>query len=130
MKMSNFNTALEAYTECALWASYDDDNGIELSSLPLDKSVKIAFEDNVAKFFTMPEVQSILNHSLSNFNSLDEMYRQAGIALFLNHNGHGSGFWDYPELWGYSGSEKLSTLSELIRGIDVYIGDDNRVYSI
>jgi hypothetical protein len=51
----------------------------------------------------------------------------AGHDLWLTRNGHGTGFWDRPELWGEDGANILTRCAECMGGIDVYIDDDESV---
>jgi hypothetical protein len=47
--------------------------------------------------------------------------------FWLTRNGHGAGFWDgdYEEELG----EKLTAICKKMGSIDLYVGDDNKIYS-
>lgn len=51
---------------------------------------------------------------------------QAGHDFWLTRNGHGAGFWDgdWPEKQG----EALTKLSREFGSLDVYVGDDGKLY--
>lgn len=51
---------------------------------------------------------------------------QAGIDFWLTRNGHGAGFWDRG--LGKTGDE-LTIYAHAFGGVDVYVGDDGKVYS-
>lgn len=51
---------------------------------------------------------------------------QAGHDFWLTRNGHGAGFWDSD--WPVNG-EALTEACESYRQVDLYVGDDGRVYA-
>lgn len=51
---------------------------------------------------------------------------QAGRDFWFNRNGHGVGFWDGD--WPEPHASALDKLAESFREVDVYIGDDEKVY--
>lgn len=52
---------------------------------------------------------------------------RAASDFYLTRNGHGSGFWDRPELWGPY-TDKFKKDSEWFGTTDLYLGDDGKVY--
>lgn len=110
---------LDAYIKAALWSStdendepLDDSYGIpDISGELMDKMI-----DDCLKF-------------LDAANLDQSLYAQAGHDFWLNRNGHGAGFWDRPEIYGEERAKELSTLAETFGVVDLYVGDDGRIYS-
>lgn len=53
---------------------------------------------------------------------------QAGHDFWLTRNGHGSGFWDRPELYGEYPASKLTSRAESFGEINLTLGDDGLLY--
>ena len=58
----------------------------------------------------------------------DNLLPQAGHDFWLTRNGHGPGFWDRPEIYGEEKAQELSALAETFGVVDLYVGDDGRIY--
>lgn len=111
-----------AYIVCALWSSNDnsDDQGGE----PLDSNYDI--ED------LAPETLKKMVGDCASFQELNAVdlegmdLEQAGHDFWLTRNRHGAGFWDR----GYekSLSDRLTESSHNFGEIDLYIGDDDKIY--
>ncbi len=56
----------------------------------------------------------------------DEQLEQAGHDLWLTIAGHGVGFWDGD--WPINGDKITELLEDLINHVEVYVGDDNKIY--
>ena len=110
---------LDAYIKAALWSSADDlgDWSLEDHCSPADISGELMDKmiDDCSKF-------------LSEANLDPSLYAQAGHDFWLTRNGHGTGFWDKPEIYGEERAEALSTLAETFGVVDLYVGDDGRIY--
>jgi hypothetical protein len=111
-----------AYIEAALWSSTDnsDDSG----GNPLDDNYGI---DDLA-----PEtIQSIIEDCQAFQNEhLDDIandLERAGHDFWLTRNGHGAGFWDGD--WDDEIGGRLTKASYAYGSVDLYIGDDGRIYS-
>jgi hypothetical protein len=111
-----------AYITCALWSSTDnsDDSGGE----PLDKNYS---EDDIA-----PETLKAMRADCDAFyvaNSADLSRvaddSRAGHDFWLTRNGHGAGFWDRG--LGALG-DRLTKASKTFGGVDLYVGDDGKIY--
>lgn len=114
----------QAYAGCALWSTTDnaDDSGGE----PLDANYGI--ED------ISPETLAQMREDCEAFQRDNaELLAEAGLSseragfcFWLNRNGHGSGFWD-------EGNDpvfrKLSDASHVYGSVDLYVGDDGKIYS-
>ncbi len=104
---------LEAYTECALWSSTDDD-GEGLEGLDVAPETHDAFAEDCEAFVA------------SEWNDLQHLDAgQSGHDFWLTRNGHGAGFWDrgLGEL-----GERLTKASKVWGGVDLYVGDDGEVH--
>lgn len=51
----------------------------------------------------------------------------AGHDFWLNRNGHGAGFWDGD--WPEPDAAALTKAAESFGNVDLYIGDDGRIYA-
>src|SRR5574337_1181429 len=123
----NLEQFLSAYAECALWSSTDE------SGEPLDDSCGI---DDMA-----PETLAAMRADCADFitsNAADlaeydtrmqsaewSGSERAGHDFWLTRNGHGAGFWDRG--LGKLG-DRLSAAAKVYGSVDLYIGDDGRVY--
>jgi len=47
--------------------------------------------------------------------------------FWLTRNGHGAGFWDGD--WDDETGKRLTTISKKYVEIDLYVGDDGKIYS-
>lgn len=81
---------LDAYTACALWSTTTD-TGENLDSVdaPLDPDAL----DTMAL-----DVHAFALAALTEYGI--EPSAQLGHDFWLTRNGHGSGFWDRPDVWG------------------------------
>jgi len=119
-------TFIVAYLACALWSTSDD---TELRGEFLNAT--FTAESFPVGQLAVAEVQCTeFIRKASNLGSyqwdLTEA-SQAGHDFWLTRSGHGTGFWDRPEIWG----DKKDALADLARGfgeIDLYAGDDEKLY--
>jgi hypothetical protein len=125
--MNHFDQFTQGYIQCALWSSTDD------AGDPLDKNhdwTHLADETlqrmvaDCAKFQAdnaalLAEVDYPRNDSTN--------LAHAGHDFWLTRCGHGAGFWDgdLPEELG----QALTKASEQFGNVDLYIGDDGKIYS-
>lgn len=108
-------TVLRAYLECALWSSTDDD-GNPLDGMEFDPSVIVQARKDVSDFIHLLQREGI------EYPGTDEQF---GYDFWLTRNGHGAGFWDRGH--GDVG-DTISKLAESYGSIDLYVGDDGKVY--
>lgn len=114
------NMFINAYLECALWASINSDDGE-----PLDSFFDISDFDNDSLEKLKAHALKFFTDNIELINSAENYsYDQAGHDLWLTENGHGAGFWDRGI--GEPG-DKLTELSEN-HETDIYVGDDNKLY--
>ncbi len=109
---------LNQYIETALWSSIDENDN------PMDATYS---DDDLA-----PETLIAMTKDCESFEEkagplLDDLdLSDVGHDFWLTRNGHGAGFWDgdYEESLG----EKLTELSKTFSEVDLYIGDDGKIY--
>lgn len=118
---------IDAFTrgciECALWAINDESTAP--GGEPMDKNYNWAHiaDESLAKIIA--DCANFQN-SQKGLLALAGNESQNGHDFFLTRNHHGSGFWDR----GYEGDtgEKLTNAAHDAGGMDLYIGDDGKIY--
>ena len=126
-----------AYLECALWSSNDERGGRGDGGTPLDENYSLeslapetllraikdcaAFEEANAQDF----VRSLPMRK-QNEGSTTTQSEYAGHDFWLTRNGHGAGFWDGD--WSEPQASRLTAASKAFGSIDLYVGDDGRLY--
>lgn len=123
------NNMIQAYLACALWSSTGDDDE------PLDKTYSIEDIDLYTKLKMGRDVQqaeTLADAFVPNWRSYwdDEQF---GHDFWLTRNGHGAGFWDRAPTRNTEQDEigeKLSTIARSFSGVDLYVGDDGRIYAL
>ena len=119
MALDKFTTA---YIEAALWASMDEstpeggepiDANYGISDLALEtvermKADCVAFQEQ-------------------NWDDIQDDVSLAGHDFWLTRNGHGAGFWDGD--WPEDVDERLTAASHSCGEVNLYIGDDGRIYA-
>lgn len=109
------------YIATALWSSNDEStpDGGE----PMDKnySIEDIHPDTLAAM-----VADCAKFQEENAADIADDLSQAGHDFWLTRNGHGSGFWDGE--WPEAG-DRLTEASKAYRQVDLYIGDDGKVYA-
>lgn len=73
-------------------------------------------------------VQDCKEFYAANKDDLGEDLEQAGMDFWLTRNHHGTGFWDRPDIYGYTNADKLTENSQKYKECYVYMGDDGLVY--
>lgn len=116
MKLTKFELS---YIETALWSSIDlgDDE-------PMDS--KFGVEDFALE--TLEVIRKDCQKFLELIEGIEVEESDSQIAhdFWLTRNSHGAGFWDgdYPEEIG----EKLTEISKQFGEINLYSGDDGKLY--
>lgn len=122
----NLDTFTRAYLEAALWSSTDADGE------PMDRDHDLS---DLA-----PET---LAHAIEDCRSFQETFgylyaegsprscyspdEQAGHDFWLTRNHHGAGFWDGD--WPEPAATILTDAAHSYREMNLYVGDDGRVYA-
>ena len=119
---------MAGYEECALWSSMDDD-GEPLAGYDMASDTSDSFETDCAAFY-MAHKDLIHREDapLSNDHQSigDRQAAMAGHDFWLTRNGHGAGFWDGD--WPDDIGEQLTVAAEKFGPVDLYVGDDGRIY--
>ena len=119
MSESNMLEFINAYIACALWSSTDD------AGVPLDSAHDITDLSNELYVKFIIECYDFFNENYTLwYREMD--CSQAGHDFWLTRNGHGAGFWDR----GIAAGELLTTRAQDCGEVDLYIGDDNLIYSL
>ncbi len=110
------NAELASYLETALWSSIgDDDNPLDDYSI-LDISAESVLQAS-------KDVDSFEELSLDLLSD-DDKGQHIGHDFWLTRNGHGAGFWD----GDYINGDALTILAKKFKPVDMYVGDDGKVY--
>lgn len=127
--MSNLEIFIQAYLECALWATTGKTDDGEDNGDPLDKNFNIFDVANSAREEVKQECEDFLERedvSIISQKWGEEEYKQAGYDFFLTRNHHGAGFWDGD--WPKPDGEILSNASDEAGSSEPYVGDDGGIY--
>lgn len=126
MKINEF---ILGYITCAIWASIGDDEqplDEKYDSDDLAPETRKAMEADCEKFIAENET------ALSDYEGIIGSHPEytesvkAGHDFWLTRNGHGAGFWDRGI--GETG-DTLTEASEGFGGVDLYVGDDGKLYT-
>lgn len=109
---------LKNYLIAALWSSSDSDEN------PLDENYEISDISDESLKQAQVDCELFKLKAGEILNKYDIPH--CGHDFWLTRNGHGTGFWD-------SGYEKndgqiLTALSKEFSNVDIYVGDDNKLY--
>jgi hypothetical protein len=125
----NIDAVLEAYIECALWSSSNDEG------YPLDDTHGLGeFHPTTVDVMRADVVAFLADTRIAPalaFWSAELGDAQIGHDLWLTRNGHGAGFWDR-----FSGDQagarfgaQLTAMAKPYGSCDLYVGDDGKVYA-
>lgn len=122
---NRIDTVLRYYVAAALWSSTNPDNEDEEF---LDENYSIEDIDDKLLTSMKSDIKKFISE---NYDSIEESGmndEQLGHDLWLTRNGHGAGFWDR----GYEKeiSDKLSDSARDMKGTDLYVGDDGKIYAL
>jgi hypothetical protein len=108
-----------AYIECALWSSCDENDE------PLDGVFGI---DDIAPETLASIMEDCFCFRMEHGTDFAGLEGRAGHDFWLSRNGHGAGFFDgpYPDAIG----RKLQDAARVWGSVDLYIGDDGRIYGM
>ncbi len=126
MKLNEF---ILGYVTCAIWASIGDDEqplDEKYNSDDLAPETRKAMETDCEKFIA--ENETALGDYAEIIGSHPEYTEseKAGHDFWLTRNGHGTGFWDRGI--GETG-DKLTEASTGFGEVDLYVGDDGKLYT-
>ena len=136
MKGFQVSEVLRGYIEAALWSTNDESTpqgGEPLDRNYTDQSFDPPSHDKlrtkVVKFLEMADEADLLCYFWHKKTdpSQGTPGDYLGHDLWLTSNGHGSGFLDRFELPRLV-RERLAEVAKEIGGVDLYVGDDDRIY--
>ena len=134
MKLNEF---ILGYVTCAIWASIGDDEqplDDKYDSDDIAPEARKAVEKDCEKFIAeneavLEDYAEIVRTHVRAGGALNPEYSEsekAGHDFWLTRNGHGAGFWDRGI--GETG-DKLSEASKGFGEVDLYVGDDGKLYT-
>jgi len=104
----------DAYIECALWSSLDENGApLDSSDAPISESLRAESRIECQDFYT------------ANAEDLADMNpEQAGHDFWLTRDGHGTGFWDrgLGEL-----GDRLSEAAQICGEVWLFVSDDGEI---
>lgn len=115
------DTFTRQYIETALWSTHDysDDSG----GAPLDQNYDIS---DIAPESLASMVADCEEFQRAHETDIAGEYSQAGHDFWLTRNGHGAGFWDGD--WQEPAATRLTDAAHAYGSVDLYIGDDGKIY--
>ena len=127
--MSNLKFFIQAYIECALWATTGEPDEGEENGDPLDQDFNIFDVTDSARKQIKSECEDFLKRE--DVSSIaekwgEEEYQRAGHDFFLTRNHHGGGFWD--DDWPEPDRDILTKASHEAGSSSPYVGDYGEIY--
>ena len=121
---SKFKSSISTgYLAAMLWAS-SDDNGEPLdSNYSIDDVSSDLKKQSIADIEKFVQSCETFDIDLSQFDA-----EQIGHDFWLTRNGHGSGFWARPEIYGEDTCIQLTNIAECFDMQHPYIGDDSKIH--
>ena len=96
------------YMKCAVWSEE-----LESANLQISKETRGRMFDDCLEF--LEKAQDLIPN---------EQWSQAGHDFWLTRNGHGTGFWDRPEIYGEENAKKLTEISHGFGEYVIYADDE------
>jgi hypothetical protein len=121
-RATDLDTFTLAMLEAALWSSNDESD--EGGGEPLDKNYGIEDIATPSLNALAAEAEEFQRDMSDEIGDQEE---QAGHDFWLTRNGHGAGFWDGD--WPEPAATKLTKESKAYGNIDLYVGDDGKIYA-
>jgi hypothetical protein len=111
----NIDKILNSYIETAIWAEESDENDLQGKTInDVDKESVANSKIEIYNF--IKKAQQEASDELSAYDS-----ETLGHNLWLSRNGHGAGFFD-------DNNDKLQNLARSMKPVDIYLGDDGKIY--
>lgn len=120
--MKNISKFVRAYLECALWTSTDETD--EQGGNPLDENYDISDIDDKSIEQAIQDCESFQDFNAKLLDENGEDSEMNGHNFWLSRNGHGCGFFDACNDVG----NKLQAAAKVYGEVNVYVGDDGKVY--
>ena len=141
MKTTPFDEFLRGYMAALWWSSTDcipsdrSDSGqeevVNLDQYEASEKAEAKCQADCEAFYQAHEAdidEAAQRYDLSRGDGADTGYDLAGHDFALTRNGHGTGFWDRPELKEGGLGDRLTKASKAAGEIHPYLGDDNLIY--
>lgn len=125
MKLDEMSDFAKQYCETALWSSTDDGDDNEGPNITDAHGIIDIDPDTLAKLskiaddFAAKHADDLAVHNDPTMGAHD---------LWLNQNGHGCGFWDGD--WPEPQATRLDDAATALGQIDLYVGDDGKIYGL
>lgn len=126
--LATLDVFTRAYIECALWSSVSDDEGGISASHTVDDLAPETRATMCADCAAFQKAADSTLYALWDAGiGQGTLYASAGQDFWLTRNGHGAGFWDGD--WPEPQATQLDALAQTFPNVDLYVGDDRRIYS-
>src|SRR5579863_3886375 len=119
--MIQLTDSVKQYLETALWSSTGDDEE------PLDSA---AYADTTISDELWTKATGDCNVFMQKAGAMIDEHDDPTMwahDFWLTRNGHGAGFWDGD--WPING-DALTALAKSFGGVDLYVGDDRKIYQM
>lgn len=126
IKVASDQEFVDSYIETMLWSSIDVDNDDEF----LDKSYS---KKDISSEFMREIEKDCKKFIQENKEYIKDNMSRAGHDFWLTRNEHGAGFWDGDwdfEVNGKNAGDYLTEQASKFKTLDVYVGDDKKIYSL
>lgn len=128
--MNNIDEALRGYIDAVLWAETETDPGSPDCGLSwedrgycrgdVDRQSVAGQKSQLEAFIAMAAGRGLF--------AADTDWRQAGADFYFVRQGHGTGFWARPEVYGAEAAESLTNLVEkCFSEIYVYLDEEHHL---
>lgn len=111
-----------------LWAETDGERPLDQNHglEDISPALRVRLAGEAARFLDTEGVREILR-TTEVARECDSAWHAAGHDFILTRNGHGAGFWDGD--WPAEIGAKLTELSKTFGQLEVYVGDDGKIYA-
>lgn len=113
--MTDADTFAAAYKEAAIFADCGPDN--ETEGLAWAEETEARFSRDAAAFYAAHEADIHAYEYATGSN--------AGHDLWFTRRGHGCGYWEHA---GNPAADRLDAAARALGNLDLYAGDDGKVY--
>jgi hypothetical protein len=114
--MDNF---LKQYLITALWSSSDQDG----EHFDKNYDIEDISEESISE--AQKDCESFQEKAGEILDNYEDS--KCGHDFWLTRNGHGSGFWD-KDFYSEKDKESLTKISKEFSQVDMYLGDDGKIY--
>ncbi len=118
------NDFLRGYLECALWSSVESNEDGDMGA-PLDENYSVDDLAPGALASAKADCEAFQEANADDLEATGADDERNGHEFWLTRNGHGAGFCDR----GYGDvGARLSEAARVYGSVDLYVGDDGKVY--